>query len=141
MVDITLPDYSQTAGIPSQSEQAISATIADLFTGDEPGIVTQDLIVAASQTIAALTPVMFDGSGRLVPAVSGTVAVGIAIIALTTDASTTYKGLKVYRAGCFNPNRLNWPASYDTEAKKMAAFAGAPSPTQIVLRAPKQYSI
>jgi hypothetical protein len=135
-------DVSQTAGIPSQWNDDISVPVADLFTGDSPAPLTTDLYVAASQNIPALTPVGFDGSNRLIPAVSGvTPAIGILLVAVVTDASTNYKGAKVYRGGCFNPNRLNWPASYDTDDKKFAAFRGAPTPTQIILRAPKQHTI
>lgn len=142
MVDITLPDRAQTAGIPEAWSDTVTATIDDLLTGDEPKPITVDMIVAASQTIAALTPVGLDGSGRLIPAVSGTTAaIGITVHAITTDASTTYKGAKVYRAGVFNPARLNWDASYDTDAEKFNAFNGAPSPTQIVIRAKKAYTI
>lgn len=138
----TLPDVSQTAGIPSQWDDTVSATIADLFTGDEPKPLIVDMIVAASQTIPALTPVGLDGSGRIVKAVQGSVAaIGITVHAITTDASTTYKGAKIYRAGVFNPARLNWDASHNTDALKFNAFNGAPSPTQIVIRAVKQYTI
>lgn len=142
MANITLPDLAQTAGIPEQWEDTVSRTVDDLLTGDEPKPITVDMIVAASQTIPALTPVGVDGSGRLIPAVAGTTqAIGITVHAITTDASTTYKGAKVYRGGVFNPARLNWPASYNTDALKMNAFNGAPSPTQIVIRPKKQYTI
>jgi hypothetical protein len=39
-----------------------------------------------------------------------------------------------FRAGCFNPAALNWHASYDTDDKKAAAFRGAPTPTNILIR-------
>lgn len=139
---ITLPDNAQTAGIPSQWDDTISAAAGALITGNEPAVLTQDLIVAASQTIPALTPVGFDGSGRLIPAVQGTTqAIGITVVAITTDASTTYRGVPVYRAGCFNPDMLNWPASYDLDAEKFAAFSGAPTPTNIVIRRPRAHTI
>lgn len=139
---ITFPDVSQQAGIPTQWDDTIAAAGDNLITGNEPAVLTVDMIVAASQTIPALSLVGLDGSGRLIPAVAGSVqAIGIAIIGITTDASTTYKGLKVYRGGCFNPNRLAYPASYNTDALKMNAFNGAPTPTQIILRAPKQHTI
>lgn len=142
MANITLPDLAQTAGIPQQWEDSVSRTVDDLLTGDEPKPVTVDMIVAASQNIPALTPVGLDGSGRLIKAVQGTTAaIGITVHAIVTDASTTYKGAKVYRAGVFNPARLNWDASYNTDALKMNAFNGAPAPTNIVVRPKKQYTI
>lgn len=140
------PPYNpQGVGIPTQSEDTIGAAAAGLFSGLSPEVVTNDLIVAASQTIPALTPVGYDANKRLVPAVAGGATpiapVGITVHAITTDASTTYKGVAVYRAGCFNPDMLNWPASFDTDAEKFAAFEGAPSPTQIVIRRPRAYAL
>ena len=41
--------------------------------------------------------------------------------------------MTVYRSGHFNMDALVWPASYDTDAKKLAAFDGAPSPSQILV--------
>lgn len=142
MVAITIPNRSQTAGIPAQWEDTIAAADVALITGHEPTVLTVDLLVAASQNIPALTPVGFDGSGRLVPALSGTTAaIGITLVAVVTDASTTYKGVPVYRGGCFNPDALNWPASYSTDALKFAAFNGAPTPTNIVIRRPKTATV
>lgn len=135
-----IPDLSQGAGVPGQWSEDLTAVDVALVTGHEPALMTQDMIVAASQTIGTLMPVMKDANGRLVPAVSGTPAVGVAVIGITTTSSTTYKGAAVYRAGCLNPDKLNWPASYDTDAKKFAAFEGAPTPTNIILRRPKTAS-
>lgn len=138
MADITLPKRVQDAGIPYQWSQEIDPQDRDsLFSGSEPAVLTMDLVAAASQTIPALTPVGRNGAGALVPAVSGTTAaIGITITDVVTAAAST-KGIPVYRAGCFNPDKLNWPESYDTDAKKFAAFEGAPTPTNIVIRRPK----
>lgn len=139
---ITLPNNEATAGIPSQWNDTISAPVASLLSGHLPAYMTKDEIVAASQNIPAYTPVGKDGNGRIVPAVSGTTqAIGITITAIVTDASTTYKGAPIARAGCFNPDRINWPASYDSDAKKFAAFDGAPTPTNILIRRPKAGSV
>ena len=139
---ITIPSQAQTAGIPRQNSDTITAADIYLITGNEPALLTVDLIVAASQNIPALTPVGLDGSGRLIPAVSGTTqAIGITIVDVVTDASTDYTGTPVYRAGCFNPDVLAWPASYDTDAKKMGAFNGAATPTNIIMRRPKTYTV
>ncbi|RWF33711.1 MAG: hypothetical protein EOS45_01910 [Mesorhizobium sp.] len=43
-------------------------------------------------------------------------------------------GLPILRSGCLAKHMLNWPASFDTDAEKFAAFAGAPTPTNIVVR-------
>jgi hypothetical protein len=138
---INIPHDPQAAGVPYQWEQEINPGYVPLITGDQPALVTMDLVVAASQTIAALTPVGFNGSGNLVPAVNGTTAaIGILVAAVVSGSGTT-KGAPVYRAGCFNPDAINWPASYDTEAKRMNAFEGAPTPTQIVMRRPKAATV
>lgn len=143
MTTYTPTDRSQSAGIPSVADDIISPADVALVTGSVPLVLTEDYIVAASQTILAKTPLGLDGSGRLVPAVyTTTPAIGISVVDITTDASTNYKGTPLYRAGCFNPLALVWPASYDTEAKKMAAFKQATAqPANIVLRRPKTATV
>lgn len=138
---VNVPNRAQTAGIPRQWSEDITAYDIALITGSEPAVMTRDHLVDASQTIAALTPVGLS-NGRLVPAVSGSVqAIGILVAAVATSASTTYQGAAVYRTGCFNPDALNWPASYDTEAEKFSAFDGAPTPTNIIIRRPKTQTV
>lgn len=266
---ITLPNNAQTAGIPSQWSDTISAAVAGLITGNVPPVLTVDVQFAASQTIAALTPVGPNAAGLYVPATddqvvgakasqlgtfsgvgtaddtitidgvvytlkaapttvanevkigasaaatavnliaainadpagSGTLfgslttehttvsarlnasavvevvaktegtagnalattesgtgfswaaatltggkdaygvkATAITVTAITTPASPT-GGAPVYKGGCFNPDLLNWPAYYSTDAKKFAAFDGAPSPTNIIVRRPRAHTI
>lgn len=72
---------------------------------------------------------------------SGVRAVGITVIPVLTPGSGTKKGAPVYRSGVFNPNMLNWPASFDTDAEKYDAFRGAPTPTNIIMRAPKTATV
>ena len=40
---------------------------------------------------------------------------------------------QVWYSGCFNMDALVWDASYNTDAEKAAAFAGAPTPTTIIV--------
>lgn len=42
--------------------------------------------------------------------------------------------ISFFRDGCFNPAALTWDASFNTDAKKLAAFEGAPSPTHISIK-------
>ena len=77
---VNVPDLSATAGFPAQYSEDITAVDVALVTGHEPAILQVDAIVAASQSIPAYTPVGKDGSGRLVPAISGT------IVDVTADA-------------------------------------------------------
>lgn len=265
MVAILIPNTSQSAGIPAQWEDTISATDVALVTGDTPHIVTEDLLVEASQVLAALTVVGLNANGRIVPATStveasGTLtfsgvgtaadtvtigstvytlraapttvagevkigatasetaanlvaaimgddagsgdeygslttahpdvdavavgpvvtvtakvggtagnsiattevstsasfgaatltggtatpiqrAIGILVAAITTGAGGEFKGAPVYRAGVFNPLALVWDASFSTEAEKLAAFRGAPTPTNIIMRRPKTATV
>lgn len=138
---ITIPNQEGGVGIPSQWSDTIADPLGPLFLSSHPDPLTIDYPVAASQTLGAFTVVGFDASKRLVPAVLGTTAaIGVLAHAITTDATTNYKGAKVYRAGHFNHKRLVWDATYDTEAKKLMAFEGAPTPTQIRVGTAKSYT-
>lgn len=145
---VTLPYLSQGAGIPRQDSDTIVSSGKDLFVGDEPRRFTQDKPVAASTTIKDLEVVGFNASGNLVPAVydatyeeNGVRPIGIAVLGITTPSSGALKGLPIYRAGCVNIDAIEWPASFDTDAKKFAAFEGAPTPTNFVLRRVKQATV
>lgn len=144
----TIPYSSQGAGIPAQWTESLADSDVALITGHEPAILTVDHPVADSQTLSALEVVGFNASGELVPAEydatyasAGVRPIGVAIIAITTATPASQPGLPVYRAGCFNPDALVWDASFDTDAKKFNAFAGAPTPTNIIIRRPKQATV
>lgn len=136
MATINIPDTSSvTPGLVAQGDDTITANDIALVTGSEPAILQTDETFAASQDIPAYTPVGYNNDGDLVPAVLGTTeAIGITIIRVVTPASGAKKAAPIYRAGCFNPAKLNWPASYDTPLKKRNAFKGAPTPTNILIR-------
>ena len=130
---INVPYRAQSAGIPSQWSDTIVPVLEGLIVGETPAVVTEDMTFAASQTIPAFTPVGFDGSGNLIPAVHTTTpAVGLTLIDLASVASV--KGAPVLRAGCLNKDMIAWHASYDNDEKKLEAFRGAPTPTNIVVR-------
>ncbi|TJV70708.1 MAG: hypothetical protein E5X76_18095 [Mesorhizobium sp.] len=69
--------------------------------------------------------------------VGGVDQIGAQAIGVTTapvlDTNVAQR-VAIYRAGNFNPDALNWDASFDTDAKREAAFRGAPSPTNILIR-------
>ena len=56
--------------------------------------------------------------------------VGIMVYAI--DASTADKDCQFYVEGQFNPDLINWPASFNTQAEKDGAFDG----TAISLKTP-----
>ena len=132
---VTLPtNMAQLAGFPGQWSDSIAAVAEGLIVGETPAVVVQDMVLAVSQTILAYTPLGFDGSGNLIPAVSGTTqAIGITLYDIVTTASPV-QGVPILVQGCLNKDMLNWPASYNTDEKKLEAFRGAPTPTSIVVR-------
>lgn len=139
---ITAPYDAHMAGVPRQWTDTINPVAEGLIVGETPAVVTEDMTVAASQTITTpYVPVGFDGSGNLVPAVSGTTqAIGLLLRPITTPASPV-QGQPVLRQGCLNMDMIAWPASYDTEEKKLEAFRGAPTPSSIVVRKVRAGSI
>lgn len=144
---ITLPNSTQSAGVPGQWSETIGATHPSLITGHEPAILTQDHVVAFSQSFPALQVVGFNAAGELVKATwdatpaNAVKPIGVAIIGAVTGASGAKKGIPVYRGGCFNPDQLVWDASFDSDAKKFAAFEGSPTPTNIIVRRPRAHVI
>lgn len=132
------PDRTWDAGVPKQTSDVFNVTGEGLIVGDYPVQFVEDMPVALNQTLAAYTVVGVDGSGNIVPAVSGgsVRAIGILMYPVTTGASGALPAGRVLRSGVINPffTGLIWGASYDTVAKKMNAFAGAPSPTQFITR-------
>jgi hypothetical protein len=62
---------------------------------------------------------------------------GVQAIGITTAPvldTDVVQSVAIYRAGNFNPAALNWDTSFDTAAKKAAAFRDAPTPTNILIR-------
>lgn len=110
-------------------------TTQEVFCGDLPRPFTESYPVAAETTLEQYSVVGLDGSGDLALATEdGTVqAIGVLLYAITTGVGET-DNVPIWRAGCFDRNVLVFDTSYDTDAKKQAAFEGAPSPTQVVLK-------
>jgi len=105
----------------------------DFLLSDEPGFFTQDMVLAVSQDIALYEVVGVNGSGQIIPAVSGTTeAIGVAAGAITSDGASN-PTIQVIRGGHLNGDKLVWDATYNTDALKQAAFETAPAPTQIVV--------
>lgn len=130
---INTPYLAHLAGVPGQWSDEINPVREGLIVGN-PDVVTVDAAVAANQTIAVpYVPVMRDASGNLVPAVQGTPAVGILLRPITTGAAPLQGQPLMIQAG-INMDMIAWPASYTTEAHKLNAFVGAPTPTAIVVK-------
>lgn len=109
-----------------------------LITGNHPTITTPEAVAdatVASADLPALSVVGRAADGTLTMAVwSATPADAIAPIGITTATvlkGTTGGSVPVYRDGGFNPDALNWHASFDTDEKKRLAFE-ATQPTLII---------
>lgn len=105
-------------------------TTAELITGDFPLSTTTETVadaVIADADLPAYSVVGRDATGKIVMAEIGNVDPDddihpIGITANTVKEDATVKTVAVYRSGCFNPDLLNWDASYNTDAKKRLAF-------------------
>lgn len=134
MPTITAPDRSYMAGVPEQWEQDFGVTKEGLFTGETPKQFVEDIPVALDQELEAYQAVTLDGDGNIVAATATDPAIGIIMFPVTTESSGELPVGRILRAGCVNPDVVVWDDSYDDETKKIRAFWGAPSPTQIIVR-------
>lgn len=83
--------------------------------------------------IAAFTVVGVSG-GNLVPATQDGTVAAIGFTVAPVEASGNVQKLGLMRGGNFNVDALVFDASFTTDAQKLAAFEGAPTPTNIVLQ-------
>lgn len=126
---------AQYAGMPSQWADDVTGSHQHLYAGNTPHVVTQDLPLALNQTVPAYTPMMWNVAGTgLIPATEGTPAIGITLYDIVVPATGALPGVPVVTQACLNKDALNWGASYTTDAQKFAAFQGADTPTNIVVR-------
>lgn len=136
MPTYTATDRSWDVGVPSQVSHDFGVTPSGLIIGEYPTQFTQDMVTAFSQTLAAYTVVGQNAAGEIIPATAAEPAIGILLYPVTSGATGAKPVARVLRSAAINPFHasLVWGASYDTDAKKMNAFEGAPSPTQFVTR-------
>jgi len=103
--------------------------------GDTPALTTKTISVTASGAdvvIGFLDVLAVDGGAADQAGVAAADRANyIAATAITVVDGTT-KDVPVYVQGHFEMNALTWDASYDTDAKKEAAFQGSVSPTIFV---------
>lgn len=114
-------------------EQGDTYKTVELFSGSEPAPATEDFPVASGVAIPAFSVVGLS-SGNLVLAEQDGDPAAIGITTAPVLNTGAAQRVAIFRTGCFNPDALNWHASYDTDAKKAAAFRGAPTPTSILIR-------
>lgn len=124
-------------GIAGFATESIGSNDDPRF-GDSPEPTTTTVAVPASFT-GALYEVVALGANGIEKAVysaaadyaGGKRAYGILTAPVVTGVGQTTT-LDVYRSGHWNMDALVWPASFDTDAKKKAAFEGSLSPTIFV---------
>ncbi|MER8478427.1 hypothetical protein [Mesorhizobium sp. M1163] len=118
---------SLTVAHPDVSAQSDAAGIVGLV-AKVAGVAGNAIATTESGTATAFANATLVGAAD---------QVGVAPIGITTapvvDTDAAQR-VAIYRAGNFNPDALNWHASFDTDAKREAAFRGAPTPTNIVVR-------
>lgn len=115
--------------------------IGDVRYGDGELTTTELTITASGADIDLALYSVINGTGVLADynatPDAGTADYILAEPILIADGDTMT--VPVYRAGHFNMDALVWDASYDTDAKKAAAFEGSVSPTIFVSK-PKHNS-
>lgn len=121
-----MPTITST-GIGVASVQTDTFDTIEVLSGDTPQIVTDYGILAAPEAAAGIpawTPVFVDAGTKAVSlAVSGTTEPNAITVEAIPAGSSTGVTVPVYKAGSFNFNAINWPASYSTDALKFAAFS------------------
>lgn len=111
-----------------------------LLAGAEPRIegAIAPIKQKASTTLAQYAVVGTDANGDIAMATAdGTVKAAFVLPHGSTAGASGDVFPQLWYSGCFNTDDnspLVWDASFDTQAKKNAAFRGAPTPTTIVAR-------
>lgn len=118
-------------------------TQREILAGDTPAQVSDYGLLQAPEAatgIPAFTPVYVHPETKVLQiATYAADDAGIEANALTLgdiEAGTAAgSSVPVWTAGCYNIFAINWHASYDTEGKKLGAFARTPA-NQIVVKKP-----
>jgi hypothetical protein len=112
----------------SQTEDI--AAIPPLFVGEYPVETIPVTVVSGAGVIAPLSVVgKITASGKYtlcdLDAVDGS-EVPAFIVVDGCDATSADKTVSAYKSGSFNIDALTWHLSFDTDAKKIAAFEAGP---------------
>lgn len=102
-----------------------------LLRGSDPRL-SEAVSGAAGAAIERFEVVGFDSSGDVVPATwNADPDLSVAPIGVATAAAADGERVLYWFTGHFNFDVLVFDATFDTDAKKLVAFNGAPTPTQI----------
>lgn len=128
MADVTIP-YAQPGIAAFQLTDEYLNTI--LLRGSLPAL-SELVSGAAGAEIRRFQPVGFNASGLIVPATwNATPANAIKAIGIASEAIALGGRSLYWYTGHFNMDVLDYDSSFDTDAKKLAAFNGSPTPTAI----------
>lgn len=112
------------------SESEVIAAIPELFAGDYPVENLIGTVATAAGSVAALTVLgKITASNKYVPCDLGASdgsEVPARILIHAADATSADVTAQMYVSGCFNIDALTWHSSFDTDAKKLAAFTSGP---------------
>lgn len=117
-----------TGTVSHSSVTASSAAGVVTITAKELGPNGNDVATTESGTGTSFGAATLTGGRNL----GGVKPIGVLAQAVTLGASGTLNA-PVWYSGCFNRDALIWHGSYDTDAKKEAAFRDAPTPTNIIV--------
>jgi hypothetical protein len=117
-------------GVPSGVDTQ-EYSYVELLAGSAPAFASRKRTASGAAAIAAFTVVKVV-AGLIVPAAFGDVADGITLAPIIASGDPQNVGVAVQ--GNFNIGALVFDATFDTDAKKLAAFDGAASPTSIILQ-------
>lgn len=133
-------DVTHGATTDHPSVVASGAAAAILLTANAAGAGGNGVTTVESGTGASFGAATLTGGADA----SATAPRAIGFVKYAADNTGGAAGdvkVEVTRWGCFNPDALVWDSSYDTAAKKLYAFEGAPTPTSIILRAPQAMTV
>ena len=123
-------------GIPAFETETF--TNVELYSGkssiDEPTVHPLDAATVAAAALPAFAVVGMGAGGIALAKYDKSVqALGITVSPIPMGAAAGSQ-IAIFRDGVFNPAALTWDATFDSDAKKLAAFEGAPTPTRIVIK-------
>lgn len=116
-------------------ESATWGNIPEHLFSDTPAVAEQVVTFTASGadlTISFLDVIAADGTAAVQTEVAAADRANYIAAATITILDGETKSVPVYVAGHFNAQALTWDATYDTDAKKAAAFQGSLSPMLLV---------
>lgn len=130
MVDTTLPQGAP--GIALSATESYGGPIEALYGEGDVTTTSASVMSTAGVDLKLYSVVHVAANGELTLAdetADGPTGILTAPVVLTAGQSTT---VDLYRSGHWNMDALEWDATYDTDAKKKAAFEGSISPTIFV---------